>query len=44
MELAALVFVSACAIFAIWRAALAFQNHRLIVQELRLLEYELDDV
>ena len=44
MELAALSLVAFCIILAIWKAALAFQNHRLMVQELRLLEYELDDV
>ena len=29
---------------AIWRAILAFQHHRSVIRELRLLEYELDDL
>ena len=36
--------VCAFATIAIWRAVLAFQHHRSVIRELRLLEYELDDV
>lgn len=36
--------VCALAAIAFWRAVLAFQHHRGVVRELRLLEYELDDV
>ena len=44
MEAALCGAICALAVIAIWRAALAFQHHRSVIRELRLLEYELDDV